>query len=168
VDLIDDRFDTFRELLADRPVDVAHLTVFYVNVLQHFFWRDDVTKRAWKVIDEHIGEVRDAYPDATLYLMSDHGCTDVDTVFHANSWLEQEGYLVTRRRVRRTRSRRSGSTRSASHSSHTDSEYTDSSRRSRRIRSRTPSPRTKRGSNASRSSKKLTGSAATLSRADRG
>jgi len=52
VDLIDDRFDTFRELLADRPVDVAHLTVFYVNVLQHFFWRDDVTKRAWKVIDE--------------------------------------------------------------------------------------------------------------------
>jgi predicted AlkP superfamily phosphohydrolase/phosphomutase len=95
VDLIDDRFETFRELLADRPVDVAHLTVFYINVLQHFFWRDDVTKRGWQVIDEHIGEIRDAYPDATLYLMSDHGCTDVDTVFHANSWLEREGYLVT-------------------------------------------------------------------------
>ena len=95
VDLIDQRFETFRLLLDDRPVDVAHLTVFYINVLQHFFWRDDVTKRAWTVIDEHIGEIREAYPDATLYLMSDHGCTDIDTVFYANSWLEREGYLAT-------------------------------------------------------------------------
>lgn len=95
VDLIDQRFETFRLLLDDRPVDVAHLTVFYINVLQHFFWRDDVTKRAWTVIDEHIGEIREEYPDATLYLMSDHGCTDIDTVFYANSWLEREGYLAT-------------------------------------------------------------------------
>ena len=95
VDLIDARLETFRELLREHPVDVAHLTVFYINVLQHFFWRDDVTKRAWQVIDDHIGEIRDEYPDATLYLMSDHGCTDIDTVFYANSWLEQEGYLVT-------------------------------------------------------------------------
>lgn len=95
VDLIDDRFDAFRELLDERPVDVAHLTVFYINVLQHFFWRDDVTKRAWTVIDDHVGEIRESHPDAQLYLMSDHGCIDIDTVFHANSWLEQEGYLVT-------------------------------------------------------------------------
>lgn len=95
VELIDDRFEAFQHLLDDRPVDVAHLTIFYVNVLQHFFWRDDVTKRAWEVIDEHIGRIREAYPDANLYLMSDHGCTEIDTVFYANSWLEQEGYLVT-------------------------------------------------------------------------
>jgi len=95
VDLIDDRLKTFRYLLNERPVDVAHLTVFYINVLQHFFWRDDVTKRGWKVIDEHIGEIREEYPDAALYLMSDHGCTDIDTMFYANSWLEREGYLAT-------------------------------------------------------------------------
>ncbi|NUB93226.1 alkaline phosphatase family protein [Haloterrigena sp. SYSU A121-1] len=95
IDLIDQRFEAFRLLLNDRPVDVAHLTVFYINVLQHFFWRDDVTKQAWTVIDEHIGEIREEYPDATLYLMSDHGCTDIDTMFYANSWLEREGYLVT-------------------------------------------------------------------------
>jgi len=95
VDLIDQRFETFRNLLADRPVDVAHLTIFYINVLQHFFWRDDVTKRAWKVIDDHVGEIRDEYRDAALYLMSDHGCTDIDTVFYVNSWLEREGYLAT-------------------------------------------------------------------------
>ena len=94
VDLIDDRFNAFCELLEDRPVDVAHLTVFYINVLQHFFWRNDVTKEAWTVIDDHIGEIRESYPDAQLYLMSDHGCTDIDTVFHVNSWLKREGYLV--------------------------------------------------------------------------
>lgn len=95
VDLIDRRLETFRDLLEERPVDVAHCTVFYVNVLQHFFWRGEPTRRAWEVIDEHVGALREAYPDATLFLMSDHGCTEVDTVFYANSWLEDQGYLVT-------------------------------------------------------------------------
>lgn len=95
VDLIEQRLQTFRDLLEERPVDVAHCTVFYVNVLQHFFWRGEPTRRAWEVIDEHVGAIREAHPDATLLLMSDHGCTDVDTVFYANSWLEDQGYLVT-------------------------------------------------------------------------
>jgi len=95
VELIDHRLSTFQDLLADESVDVAHCTVFYINVLQHFFWRAGPTRRAWEIIDEHIGEIREDYPDATLMLMSDHGCKDVDTVFYVNSWLEEEGYLVT-------------------------------------------------------------------------
>jgi len=95
VELIDKRFESFRYLLENRPVDVAHLTIFYINVLQHFFWRDDITKRGWKVIDKHVGDIRDSFPDSAIYLMSDHGCTEIDTVFHVNSWLEREGYLVT-------------------------------------------------------------------------
>ncbi|PSP95634.1 nucleotide pyrophosphatase [Halobacteriales archaeon QS_4_62_28] len=95
VNLIDQRLTTFRKRLGEEPVDVAHCTVFYVNVLQHFFWRGEPTQRAWEVIDEHIGEIRTEYPDTTLFLMSDHGCKDVDTVFYANSWLEEQGYLVT-------------------------------------------------------------------------
>jgi predicted AlkP superfamily phosphohydrolase/phosphomutase len=95
VDLIDQRLETFRERLADEPVDVAHCTVFYINVLQHFFWRGDPTHKAWQVIDEHLGAIREAHPEATLMLMSDHGCAEVDTVFYANSWLEEAGYLVT-------------------------------------------------------------------------
>jgi predicted AlkP superfamily phosphohydrolase/phosphomutase len=95
VDLVDDRLRTFREQLADRDVDVAHCTVFYINVLQHFFYRGAPTRDAWEVIDEHIGAIREEYPDATLVLMSDHGCRDIDTVFYANSWLEEQGYLVT-------------------------------------------------------------------------
>jgi predicted AlkP superfamily phosphohydrolase/phosphomutase len=95
VGLIDKRFESFHYLLENRPVDVGHLTIFYINVLQHFFWRDDITKRGWKVIDKHIGDIRDSFPDSSIYLMSDHGCTEIDTVFHVNSWLEREGYLVT-------------------------------------------------------------------------
>lgn len=95
VDLIDDRLQTFRQLLKAEDPDVAHLTVFYINVLQHFFYRDDPTPRAWEVIDEHVGAIREEHPEATLFLMSDHGCKAVDTFLYANSWLEEEGYLVT-------------------------------------------------------------------------
>ena len=97
VELVDLRLNTFERLLAERDVDVAHCTVFYINVLQHYFWRGEPTRRAWHRIDEHVGSIRKAYPEATLLLMSDHGCVDIDTVFNANSWLEKEGYLVTER-----------------------------------------------------------------------
>lgn len=97
VELIDQRFETFRRLLEEEEPDVAHLTVFYVNVLQHLFYRAEPTPQAWEVIDEHIGDIREAYPDATLFLMSGHGCAPIDTVFHANAWLEEEGYLTTKR-----------------------------------------------------------------------
>lgn len=99
INLIDQRLKTFRRLLEERPVDVAHCTVFYINVLQHFFWREEPTRRAWQVIDEHIGAIRETFPDSTLLLMSDHGCTEIDTMFYANAWLEQEGYLKTTRDV---------------------------------------------------------------------
>ncbi|AGN00943.1 type I phosphodiesterase/nucleotide pyrophosphatase [Salinarchaeum sp. Harcht-Bsk1] len=96
VDLIDQRLETYRRLLDEREVDVAHCTVFYVNVLQHYFWRDEPTYRAWQVIDEHLGAIRQEHPDATLVLLSDHGCDEIDTMFYANTWLEQEGFLHTK------------------------------------------------------------------------
>lgn len=95
VTLIDQRLETFRRLIREEGPDVAHLTVFYINVLQHFFYREEPTPQAWEVIDEHVGAIREEHPDATLFLMSDHGCKDVDTFLYANSWLEKEGYLVT-------------------------------------------------------------------------
>lgn len=95
IDLIDQRLTTFRKLLREQSVDVAHLTVFYSNVLQHWFWRGAPTREAWEIIDEHLGEIRAEFPEANIILMSDHGCDEVETTFYVNSWLEQEGYLVT-------------------------------------------------------------------------
>ena len=95
VNLIDQRFDTFKWLLSNRPVDIAHCTVFYSNVLQHFFYRGEPTKSAWEIIDSQLGELREEFPETTLILLSDHGCAEIETVFYANSWLEHEGYLAT-------------------------------------------------------------------------
>lgn len=95
VDLVENRFSTFLNLLQSRDVDMAHLTAFYSNVLQHWFWRDEPTKQVWDVIDRYIGRIRHEFPEATLVLMSDHGCRNIETVFYVNSWLEREGYLVT-------------------------------------------------------------------------
>lgn len=96
IDLIDRRLSTFRTLLKERDIDVAHLTVFYSNVLQHWFWREEPTKKAWKIIDDHLGTIREEFPNANIILMSDHGCDEVETTFYVNSWLEQQGYLVTK------------------------------------------------------------------------
>jgi predicted AlkP superfamily phosphohydrolase/phosphomutase len=66
-------------------------TTFYVNSLHHYLWDHEYTLRGWQKIDEHIGKfVED---DINVILMSDHGSTEIDSVFHINTWLEKEGYL---------------------------------------------------------------------------
>ncbi|MFB6195504.1 MAG: alkaline phosphatase family protein [Haloplanus sp.] len=89
--LIQTRFETAERLLSERDLDFFHLTIFYNNVLQHHFWNGEPVKRAWKIIDEHVGRLLDEAE--TLVLMSDHGCTEIETVFYVNEWLEREGYL---------------------------------------------------------------------------
>ncbi|WP_255150136.1 alkaline phosphatase family protein [Halorarius halobius] len=95
VNLIDGRLSRFEDILKKRPVEMAHCTVFYINNLQHYFWRGEPVKDAWEVVDNHIGTLRESFPDTNLILMSDHGCNKIDTVFHINTWLENQGYLIT-------------------------------------------------------------------------
>ncbi|PTD94221.1 nucleotide pyrophosphatase [archaeon SCG-AAA382B04] len=99
LDLIEKRFDVAMDLLEKEDVDFLHLTVFYLNVLQHFFWRDKPTKRAWKLIDKKLGELLERYEDINLVLMSDHGCGKIDTQFFINRWLEQNNYLKTKKSI---------------------------------------------------------------------
>jgi predicted AlkP superfamily phosphohydrolase/phosphomutase len=89
LDLIDMRFRTGLYLLD--KVDFLHITIFYINVLQHFFYRDEPVKQGWELIDKRLGEFIET--DVNLILMSDHGSGKVDIVFHINTWLEQNGYL---------------------------------------------------------------------------
>ena len=90
--LIDSRFNVAKDLIDS--VDFLHVSTFYINVLQHFFYNEEPTKQGWKIIDQNIKEfIQDNY---NLILMSDHGIHEVDTVFHINSWLEKEGYLKTK------------------------------------------------------------------------
>jgi predicted AlkP superfamily phosphohydrolase/phosphomutase len=97
--LIDMRFTVAKDLIVREKLDFLHLTFFYTNVLQHFFWRGEPVLRAWRMIDRHIGNLLDAHPDINLILMSDHGSHPVDTVFFINKWLADEGYLKVSRSI---------------------------------------------------------------------
>ena len=90
-DLIDSRFTVARELLEDKELTFLQVTTFYINTLHHFFWNSAYTREGWKIVDEHLGEILDE--GYNMILMSDHGSTEIDTVFHINSWLEREEYL---------------------------------------------------------------------------
>jgi len=92
-DLLRTRLRTAKALFEETDVSFLHLTLFHLNVLQHYFWDGPETRRAWEIIDEELEWFLEA--DCNLVLMSDHGCTEIDTVFYVNEWLEENGYLAT-------------------------------------------------------------------------
>ncbi|PSP77579.1 nucleotide pyrophosphatase [Halobacteriales archaeon QS_4_69_225] len=91
-DLIDLRFRTAKYLLREYGPEFLQVTTFYLNSLHHYFWNGNETLEGWKVVDRHLGEFLDQ--EYNIVLMSDHGSTEIDTVFHVNTWLEQQGYLT--------------------------------------------------------------------------
>lgn len=93
LDLVKLRFEVAR-WLAEK-VDFLHVTVFYINVLQHFLYDHELTLEAWKIIDDGLKSLFSE--ERAMILLSDHGTHPVDTVFYVNSWLERMGYLVTRK-----------------------------------------------------------------------
>lgn len=93
LDIIDTRFDAADYLRDEHGPDFLSLTIFYSNVFHHFFWDDDVTKRVWQHIDQRLSEFVD--DDDNLLIISDHGSNPIHHEFNINTWLEQEGYLVT-------------------------------------------------------------------------
>lgn len=92
LELIDLRFQVTKDLLERDEFDFLHVTSFYSNTLQHFFWQEDPVFETWKLFDDHIGDFLE-YEDTNIILMSDHGCAHVHTVTYLNNWLEREGYL---------------------------------------------------------------------------
>ena len=93
IKLIDTRFRVAADMLNNH--DFVHITIFYINVLQHFFWDDDLVKRGWETIDYYIGKFM--ADDIDIIVMSDHGSNKIDEVFFINTWLEEEGYLLLKR-----------------------------------------------------------------------
>jgi predicted AlkP superfamily phosphohydrolase/phosphomutase len=93
VDLINLRFRVLVDLLSNENYDFIHLTIFYINILQHYYGDDEVTGDAWEVIDGHIEELLDDY---RLVLFSDHGNMDIERSFIINDWLLDQGYLRLR------------------------------------------------------------------------
>ena len=98
LELLDLRLQVAYDHFREENIDLIHVTLFYLNVLQHFFWNDTPTKRAWKLIDDWIGRLDDL-DDTNIVLMSDHGCAPTTTEFYINEWLARNGYLTKRQSV---------------------------------------------------------------------
>ena len=86
-------------------VDFFHLTIFYIDIVQHFMWKymenggehKNAIRDAWKIIDQEMGDLISCIDkDCNIFLMSDHGFTKQVVTFYINSWFEQEGYLAKR------------------------------------------------------------------------
>ncbi|WP_135820723.1 alkaline phosphatase family protein [Halostella litorea] len=97
LELLDKRLQVAYDLYVEDELDFVHVTLFYLNVLHHFFWDEEPTKRAWKLVDEWVGELSEL-EGTNLVLMSDHGSAATTTEFYINEWLAENGYQ------RRTRS----------------------------------------------------------------
>lgn len=89
---LESRFQVALELFEEDDLDFMHVTLFYLNVLQHFFWDEEPTRKAWMLIDEWLGKIRDL-DDTNLIIMSDHGSAPTHTEFYINEWLNGNGYL---------------------------------------------------------------------------
>lgn len=90
--LSEKRLRVARDLYVEQNLDFVHVTLFYLNVLHHFFWNERPTKRAWELVDEWIGELADL--DGDLVILSDHGAAPTETEFYVNEWLARNGYLT--------------------------------------------------------------------------
>jgi predicted AlkP superfamily phosphohydrolase/phosphomutase len=98
LDLLELRFEVALELLESEDLDFIHVTLFYLNVLQHFFWDEEPTFRAWKLIDSYLKQI-DKLDDINVVIMSDHGCAPTDTEFYINEWLAENGYLTKNKTI---------------------------------------------------------------------
>lgn len=98
LDLFEARFEASLALFEEHDLDFLHLTLFYLNVLHHFFWDEEPTRRGWRLVDEWIGRLADL-SDTNLVLVSDHGSAPTTTEFYVNEWLAANGYQTRTRTV---------------------------------------------------------------------
>lgn len=89
-DVIRSRFELLLDILED-DYDYVHLTLFYINMLQHKYGDGPETERGWDIIDEYLGRIN--HEDCLLVLYSDHGHSHIDHTFVVNKWLIENGHL---------------------------------------------------------------------------
>lgn len=91
LDLIDLRFRVAKQLADEHDLEFLQVTTFYLNSLHHHLWDAEYVKQGWKIVDSHLAEFLERGDN--LVLMSDHGHSEIETVWYLNNWLAQEGYL---------------------------------------------------------------------------
>jgi len=105
---IESQFSLLHKYILPNNFDFVHLTIFYIDAIQHFFWADmenndkefgNVILEFWKEIDNNIMKIiKRLDEDTILILMSDHGFTKLKGIFYLNNWLYKRGYIKLNRK----------------------------------------------------------------------
>ncbi len=82
--------------------DAVYAVWPHVDRAQHFFWKFRNTSHAlagavdqvYEAMDRATGAVREAFPDADLVVVSDHGAGPLHADVNAGAWLARHGYAA--------------------------------------------------------------------------
>jgi len=93
---IESNFKVSEYLYEKEKPDFLQVCTFIINgILQHFFYDDEPTKKAWKIVDRYIGILKDRFRYVIIH--SDHGTSPMIKQFFINVWFEKEGYLIRKK-----------------------------------------------------------------------
>ena len=107
-ELINQRFDVVPHLLKKFDPSFLHATIFNIDTIQHYYWRDmeegdakygKVIEDFWTLIDNRIKGLLDEFRQGESYtiLMSDHGFTAKRGEFDLIKWLIEKNLLKLKR-----------------------------------------------------------------------
>ena len=104
-ELISSRFEIADKIRNKYKIDFWHVTIFYIDKIQHAYFKNkSVLKDYWQFIDRKIGEFLEGFDeDVNLFLMSDHGATEIKNTFYLNEFLFEKGYLQLKLKNRQSK-----------------------------------------------------------------
>jgi len=97
--LINTRFRVTEDLIKSGEYDFVHMSIFYINTLQHYFGESKAVEEAWEYIDTEISKLLEY--DINLIIFSDHGHVPVHSFFSINNWLSDKEYLCIKPSLRK-------------------------------------------------------------------
>ncbi len=91
------RFKVFKKLVNKYKFDVLLMVFTITDRVQHFMWDDSKKiEKSYEIVDEEISYFVKKYKNTII--VSDHGFAKLEKPFFINDWLEKNGYL--RRKLR--------------------------------------------------------------------
>jgi predicted AlkP superfamily phosphohydrolase/phosphomutase len=106
--VINQRFAVASYLMREFDPSFMHVTIFNIDPIQHFYWRDmeegdakygEVIEDFWTLIDNGMKGILDEFCDERTHIivMSDHGFTGAKGYFHISKWLTEGNLLKLKR-----------------------------------------------------------------------
>jgi predicted AlkP superfamily phosphohydrolase/phosphomutase len=95
IEFIKYRFEIAKYLNRHYPVHCLQITTFFLNTFHHMLYDGDLTKQAWKAVDNAIGSLMHEFE--YVFMLSDHGTSKMKKITFIDAWLKQKGYLSIRK-----------------------------------------------------------------------